>query len=408
MKTIENTYRYILFIVGIFFLTTMVSCEKHSLADPDNTTDRLFRPPAFAATVDANEVTLSWVPIADATYVLEVSKDNLVFETELQQIELGEVAEYVLTDLWSSTRYSARIKAVSKNPSVKDSEFTAVTFQTGVENIFYTPDEDEDITENSVLLKWVNSKEVDKVTVSAPEIASRTLLLSSANIESGEILVDGLDGGINYTFRIFKGDMLRGSISLSTTNLALLAPVFINFGMDNTTAGWNNLTNILQVHPHANATLPLIDKEGNDTEAFLVYAAAFGGGARHTTGAQETSIPGFEMPDAVSRQGFYGGNGTEAVLRLEGLRPNQPYDICFYASRMNVDDNRETKYTASGSNEVITQLDATNNTSEIACAIGVIPDTDGHIRITLQKGDNNTSATGFYSISAMRLTLSAE
>ena len=408
MKAIENKYRYILFILGVFFLTAIVSCEKHSLADPDNTTDRLFRPPAFAATVNTNEVTLSWVPIADATYLLEVSKDNLLFETELQQIELGEVAEYVLTDLWSSTRYSARIKAISANPSVKDSEFTTVTFQTGVENIFYTPDEDEDITESSVVLRWDNSKEVDKITVSAPEIATRTLPLSLANLESGEILVEGLDGGINYTFRIYKGDMLRGSISLSTTDLALLAPVFINFGMDNTASGWNNLTNILQVHPHVNATLPLIDKEGNATEAFLVYAASFGGGARHTTGAQQTNISGFEMPDAVSRQGFYGGNGTEAILRLEGLRPNQPYDICFYASRMNVDDNRETKYTVSGSNEVITQLDATNNTSEMACAASVYPDTDGHITITLQKGDNNNNSTGFYSISAMRLTLSDE
>ncbi|MEA5126677.1 MAG: fibronectin type III domain-containing protein [Proteiniphilum sp.] len=410
MRIVKNKYRYILIVLGICFLTNFLSCEKHNLEDPDNTTDRLFRPPTFSASVNANEVTLSWIPIANATYWLEVSKDSLLFETEPQQIELGEVNTYILTELWSSTRYSARIKAISKKTGVKDSEFIAVTFRTGVENIFFTPDE-EDITETSILLSWDKNKEVDKVTISATGMTTRIVSLSQTEIVAGKANIEELNKATSYTFRIYKGEMLRGTITVMTVAPpppALLAPVFINFGMDNMATGWNNLTNILQVYPHVNGTLPLNDKEGNTTGASLVYLSPFTGGARHTTGATGTTIPGFEMPDIVSQQGFYGVNGAVAQFRLEGLHLDQPYDVCFFASRMSVSDNRETKYTVTGSNEIIAFLNASNNTSEIACAQEVYPDTDGNITITLTNGDNNTNSTGFYGINAMRLTIKEE
>src|SRR5690606_11737837 len=192
MKLMKNRYRAILVVVGMLCLVSLFSCAKHNLEDPDNSTERLFRPPMFSASVNANEVTLSWVPIADATYVLEISKDELLFENELQQIELGETDTYVLEELWSSIRYSARIKAVSKDPTIKDSEFTAITFQTGAENIFFTPAE-EDVTTNSVLLGWDTSKEADRITVAAPGTATRTITLSATDIENGEVLVDELN-----------------------------------------------------------------------------------------------------------------------------------------------------------------------------------------------------------------------
>lgn len=400
--------KYTILALGIFCLAGILSCEKHNLEDPDNTTDRLFRPPAFAASVNTNEVTLSWVPISDATYVLEVSKDNLLFETELQQIELKDVAEYVLTDLWSSTRYSARIKAVSNNPSIKDSEFNVLTFQTGVENIFITPEE-EDITNHSVLLAWDTSKEVDRITVTTAGTATRSLTLSASEISKGQLLVEELTPATTYTFRIYKGEMLRGSLTLEVGALALAAPVFINFGMDNTAAGWNNLLNITQAVPNANGTIAdLVDRTGKTTGLSFVYVTAFGAsGARHTSGSAATDIPGFEMPTPVSQQGFYGvtAGGGLAVFRLEGLRKGQAYNLCFFASFMSGSD-RETKYSVKGANEVITHLDAANNTSQIACADAVYPDTDGNITITLSKGENNTNSNGFYCINALRLTAS--
>ncbi len=406
----KNKYRAILVVLGVFLLAGLFSCKKHNLDDPDNTTDRLFRPPTFAASVNANEVTLSWIPIANATYILEVSKDNLLFETELQQIELNEVNTYVLSDLWSSTRYSARIKAISKNPSIKESEFTAVTFQTGVENIFFTPTED-DVTTNSVSLGWDNSKEADRITVAASGTATRTIVFSASEIENGQILVEGLNPATTYTFRIYKGERLRGTLTVEVGALALAAPVFVNFGMDNTTSGWNNLTNYTQPLPHPNGTISdMIDMEGNTTGVSFVYATGFGSSAaRFTNGPAATSIPGFEMPEVVSQQGFYGvsAGGGMAVFRLEGLKSDVKYDLCFFASYPS-GSGRETKYTVTGSNEVITSLDPLSNTSQIACASTVYPDAEGKITITLTKGDGNTTSNGFYCINAMRLSLSDE
>jgi len=113
------------------------------------------------------------------------------------------------------------------------------------------------------------------------------------------------------------------------------------------------------------------------------------------------------MPNVVSQQGFYGvdAGGSMAVFRLEKLRNGQAYDVCFFSGYPG-GSGRETKYTVTGTNEVSTSLDATNNTSQIACASAVYPDADGNITITLRKGDNNTTSNGFYCINAMRLTLS--
>lgn len=403
MKTGNNISRFLIIVSGILFTVVMLSCEKHSLEDPDNTTDRLFRPPTFSASVNDNEVTLTWIPISSASYFLEISKDSLMFETEVEQIALGEVNSHILSDLWSSTRYSARIKAISNDPQVKDSEFIAVTFKTGAENIFFTPGED-DITTTSILLSWNNNKDVDRITISATGKSTRTVLLTSTEVNEGRVLIEELSSGITYTFRIYNGEMLRGTLPVMTVPPALRAPVFINFGMNNSEAGWNNISNITRPFPHVDGTISLIDKEGNSTEVSFVYATAFNG-YRHTTGAVVTTIPGFEMPEAVSNQGFYGTNGSIAELRLEGLRQGQAYIVCFFASRVNSNDIRETKYIVTGANEVITALDASNNDSQIACTNSVYPNTDGIITIKLTTGDNNTNSTGFFGINAMRLSI---
>ncbi len=401
-------YKNILFLLGVIILTGILSCKKHNLDDPDNITNRLFRPPTFSASVNANEVTLSWIPISNATYLLEVSKDNLVFETELQQVELGEINTYVLSDLWSSIRYSARIKAISKNPEIEDSEFTAVTFQTGVENIFYTPEE-EDITTNSVLLGWDKSKKVTRITVAATGTSTKTLNLSASEIEDGEILVEELNPATTYTFRIYNNDMLRGTLAVEVGALALSAPVFINFGMDNTAAGWNNLTHIADAYPLPRGTIAdLIAKDGKATDVNFVYVTAFGSsGARHTSGPTVTSIPDFEMPAGVSQQGFYGVNagGGSAVFRFQGLRDGQEYDLCFFGSRMGQSNNQQTQYKVNGANEVIALLDTHNNDSQIACANAVIPDANGNITITVTKGPTNNNGSGVYTINALRLSL---
>jgi len=209
-------YKYniaLLLILMLFLPLFMVSCDEETLVV--ETPDQLFRPALFTANVNGNEVTLTWVPIANASYSLEVSKDSLLFQNELLVIPLEEVQTYKITDLWSTTRYSARIKAVSKDPLIKDSGYNQITFVTGTENILYTP-ASADISTTSVLLKWDASKAVTKIVVSATGIADRTINLASADIAAGQKLIDGLSSGITYIFKIYNGEMLRGTISVKT------------------------------------------------------------------------------------------------------------------------------------------------------------------------------------------------
>jgi len=113
-------------ILSIIILSaTMFSCEEdEEIKQPD----RMFSPALFNINVGVgtNEATVSWIPIFEATYSLEISKDN--FATTLQSISFERGTQrYVLTNL-ESGNYSARIKAISSNPSVADSKYAVSTF----------------------------------------------------------------------------------------------------------------------------------------------------------------------------------------------------------------------------------------------------------------------------------------
>lgn len=198
----------------VFLLVSLTSCLEEP-ADPNSEADQLFRPVLFTATPNGATVAFNWVPINGATYQLEVSSDSLRFNTELQVIPLGEVTRYTLGDLWSNRRYSARIRAVSKNPSIKDSDYQTVTFLTGTENIFYgiqTPG----LTENSVQLRWEPNKVVTEIRVFTAEGQERTVVLTNSEKESGSATVGGLKPATAYIFRIYNGEKVRGLVEAVT------------------------------------------------------------------------------------------------------------------------------------------------------------------------------------------------
>lgn len=117
-------YCYMILLSVLAF--TLVSCNDDD--DAQKYPDQLFRPASFKADVQNGYVVLTWVPISGATYLIEVSKDDHLYETELQRIELEEGNSYTLDNLVSGAFYSARIKSVSTNSSIKDSEYAELTF----------------------------------------------------------------------------------------------------------------------------------------------------------------------------------------------------------------------------------------------------------------------------------------
>lgn len=128
MKTLIY-YNIKLFIVILCFPFLFISCKKETATE--NTLDQLFRPVMLEADINGNSVLLSWEPIAGASYSLEIARDSLLFETNLQVFPLDKVSEYLINDLMSNSRYSARIKAISKISAVKNSGYKQITFVTG-------------------------------------------------------------------------------------------------------------------------------------------------------------------------------------------------------------------------------------------------------------------------------------
>lgn len=191
-----------------------LSCLKKS--EIDFTTDRLFRPTQFTATVNGVTVDLSWKAIKNAAYLLEVSRDSLQFEQELQAFSTDGTTTYQLTDLRSSTMYSARIKAVSKISEVKDSEYQQIVFVTEQENIFFGLSTD-DIFSDRIMLHWDPTKTVTHITVSSDGQVVQTLSLTESEMSSGERLVTGLAASTMYEFNIYNGEhALRGTVAAET------------------------------------------------------------------------------------------------------------------------------------------------------------------------------------------------
>lgn len=122
MKSIN--YKFLIIPILALF---MFSCEKNP--EVEQLPERLFRPPLLNANVWAESVvTLTWTPVKDGIYEIEVSRDNLLFETDVETYRVEGTERLTVRDLSSKTRYSARVKAVSTNPKVGDSGWKEVTF----------------------------------------------------------------------------------------------------------------------------------------------------------------------------------------------------------------------------------------------------------------------------------------
>jgi len=210
MKTLKFKIIYIL----VFFLTMLtISCKEED--ETEVTLSRLFRPVAFEADINANEVTFYWTAIGDGVYLLEISRDSFLYITDIQVFTVKDSMTKTVSNLWSQTRYSARVKAISQNSDVEDSKYKETTFITGTENIFYTV-ENENIGINTVLLKWNNEKNVSHIVVSTEGVDDIFVTLSSLEKSAGEKLIEGLNASTAYTFKIYLGEMLRGTVLITT------------------------------------------------------------------------------------------------------------------------------------------------------------------------------------------------
>ncbi|GHT64047.1 hypothetical protein AGMMS50239_21050 [Bacteroidia bacterium] len=212
MKRIRLNHIFsVICITGWLLLS--VACTKDD--NEESLPKKLFRPVSFTAIVNANNVELTWTPIQGASYLIELYRDSLKFETDLKTFTFENTNQAKIEDLWGSTRYSARIKAVSTNPATQDSEFKVMTFATGSENIFAELKSD-DIEISQITLKWDNTKAVDRIRVTSAGLTDVEIDLTSEDTANGVKTITELSPDTQYTFLLYLGERRRGTVTAKT------------------------------------------------------------------------------------------------------------------------------------------------------------------------------------------------
>jgi len=185
----------------------------------------------------------------------------------------------------------------------------------------------------------------------------------------------------------------------------LLNPVLVDFGKGAAVTGWNQISDF-----QAGARVNLKDNTGKEYIGLsLSITQRFN--AENTGGASTTTTP-LNMPSSVSSRSYFGNTKrvfggiivTESKFVISGLDKGLTYNIGFFGSRAGVGDNRETKYTALGTNSGEALLNTSGNSANVVYVENISPDTNGKITVTVTAGPNNSSADGFFYLNAIRLT----
>ena len=176
----------------------------------------------------------------------------------------------------------------------------------------------------------------------------------------------------------------------------------IDFGTTLSAGNWNNLDNAQK-----DTIMNLSNTQKQNTGVSIWIHDAFTG---VNTAGTTTPAVALNIPSTASSDSFFGSVGAhngvvEATggFTLSGLNRNSKYSFSFFASRTGVTDNRETQFKVNGKTEQTVALDAANNTSNVITVSDMYPAANGTIVITVGPGTNNTNASKYYFVGAMRI-----
>ncbi len=200
-----------------------------------------------------------------------------------------------------------------------------------------------------------------------------------------EISPGFIDHGV-YQCELTVDDQQGGSVTkdfmITVEDVELNTNVLVNFtAITYAETPWNNITSVGEQE--------LMNTEGAAsgislelmTDSWLAYQL----------GAQSGDDSG-AFPDAVLQDYYFFGmfGGPETVdLRVSGLTVGIPYDFSFVASSVwnGVADNGTTVYTSNG---VSASVYSQGNTEETADLVGLLPDANGEIIVTMSMADDGT------------------
>jgi len=155
---------------------------------------------------------------------------------------------------------------------------------------------------------------------------------------------------------------------------------------------WNNMTQ----YANGSQLLNLVMTDNTPTSINLVGTSGFSQGLN--TGTRASSL---YPANATYDNFFLQGAAPTASFVLNGLDVNGTYDFTFYGSRINVSNNRETRYTASGLNTGFADLQVANNVDNTVSVLGIVPNATGEITISIERTVNNNSGFGYLTLMEM-------
>ncbi len=171
---------------------------------------------------------------------------------------------------------------------------------------------------------------------------------------------------------------------------------------------WNNVTSTLGASG-AGRIGNLRTTDGTRTDAAWVMRSRFNGANQNGT----TSAAPF--PVSATRDSLFGNTETFSGLanltpafEITGLRAGVPHDLVFHASRMGVSDNRETRYTVTGSTTATADLNVANNVTGVARVTGIEPGPEGSLVIALSAGPANNNANHFVYLGVLQVEEAGE
>lgn len=230
MKSIKN----ILGTASMMALAlSATSCTDGNDWDVDGSLSRLFglngdkitvETAETSATVTFSAFTSKTVP-APEYYVFEVSKDSLYEGVENANIiKFGEdksltSSPVVLSGLDGDSKYYMRVKAMSSTSNESKWVYykDGSSFKTKAEQIFNNV-EATDLFEDHVNLSWTPGAEVTHITyANANDVENiQTINLTDEEKAAGKYTLSGLQPTSTYTITIYKNDVKRGQLQVTT------------------------------------------------------------------------------------------------------------------------------------------------------------------------------------------------
>lgn len=230
MKSIKN----ILSTASMMALAlSATSCTDGNDWDVDGSLSRLFglngdkitvETAETSATVTFSAFTSKAVPSPEY-YVFEVSKDSLYEGVENANIiKFGEdktltSSPVVLSGLDGDSRYYMRVKAMSSTSNESKWVYykDGSSFKTKAEQIFNNV-EATDLFEDHVNLSWTPGADVTHITYANTNDAEniQTINLTDEEKAAGKYTLGGLNPTSTYTITIYKNDVKRGQLQVTT------------------------------------------------------------------------------------------------------------------------------------------------------------------------------------------------